>query len=60
MNLRPQDFWNLSVDEWRWLNEAGARDAPSRAEIDALVAQYPDERKGAAFPPPLAGEVSAK
>jgi len=51
MKLRPDDFWRLSVEEWRWLNEAGASGAPSRAEIEALVAQYPDEKSGA-FPPP--------
>ena len=43
MRLRPDDFWRLSVEEWRWLNEAGASAAPSRAEIEALAALYPDE-----------------
>lgn len=39
--MRPEDFWSLSLVEWRWLAEGAA--APARADFAALLALYPDE-----------------
>lgn len=44
MKLSPADFWALTPAEWRWLIEAGAPDAPRRADLDALMRLYPDEK----------------
>lgn len=44
MNLSPQDFWNLSLAEWRWLlGEAGPA-GMTREELHALAGLYPDEK----------------
>lgn len=44
MKLSPRDFWALTPAEWGWLTEAGAAAAPSRADLDALMRLYPDEK----------------
>ena len=44
MNLRPADFWTLTLAEWRFLVAATAADAPSGADLAALLALYPDDR----------------
>ncbi|PZR32969.1 phage tail assembly chaperone [Caulobacter segnis] len=43
LGLPPDAFWRLSLKEWRALTEAPAAPAPSRADLSALIARYPDE-----------------
>ncbi len=45
MGVAPESFWRLSLAEWRLL-AAGTQPAPvamARAELEALVARFPDE-----------------
>lgn len=43
--MRPQDFWALSVAEWRWIVEAAGAPPPlTRDEARRLAALYPDEK----------------
>ncbi len=43
LGLPPEAFWRLSLKEWRALTEAPPAPAPSRADLSALIARYPDE-----------------
>lgn len=43
LGLPPQDFWRLSLKEWRALTEAPPAPVLSRADLSALIARYPDE-----------------
>lgn len=43
LGLPPQAFWRLSLVEWRALTETPAAPVPSRADLTALIARYPDE-----------------
>ncbi len=54
LGLRPEDFWRLSVAEWRALT--GTDTAPGRSELTALMARFPDagEADGVSQGPPLA------
>ncbi|WP_422120042.1 phage tail assembly chaperone [Hyphomonas oceanitis] len=36
----PEDFWRLSVREWRWL--AGAGEGMSGTRLGELMAAFPD------------------
>lgn len=47
MRLSPADFWSLSPAEWRCLMAAAAPASGvlTRRELDALCAQYTDERE---------------
>jgi hypothetical protein len=42
---RPEEFWDLSVREWRALTEESAPRL-SRAAFAALAAHYPDGKDG--------------
>ncbi|MFN3910787.1 phage tail assembly chaperone [Hyphomonas sp.] len=41
--LPPAAFWRLSLREWRWI--AASRGGPGRGELEALMAQYPDDKE---------------
>lgn len=43
LGLPPEAFWRLSLKEWRALTEAPPAPVPSRADLSALIARYPDE-----------------
>jgi uncharacterized phage protein (TIGR02216 family) len=43
LGMPPEAFWRLSLVEWRVLTEAPPTPAPSRADLTALIARYPDE-----------------
>ena len=43
LGLAPEVFWRLSLKEWRALTEAPPAPVPSRADLSALIALYPDE-----------------
>ena len=43
LGLPPEMFWRLSLNEWRALTEAPPTPVPSRADLAALIARYPDE-----------------
>jgi uncharacterized phage protein (TIGR02216 family) len=43
LGLPPEAFWRLSLKEWRALTETPSAPAPSRADLSALIARYPDE-----------------
>lgn len=45
MRLSPQAFWDLSLSEWRWLAGAQAGERLDLADLKALAALYPDDRK---------------
>lgn len=38
--ILPAAFWRLSLREWRWLAADGW--APMRAELERMMADYPD------------------
>ena len=40
LGIPPEAFWRLSLVEWRILTETSPE---RRAEIEALIARYPDE-----------------
>lgn len=40
LGIEPEAFWRLSLREWRWLARAG--EAPSRADLVAMMADHPD------------------
>lgn len=40
LGIGPEAFWRLSVREWRWLARGG--EAPSRADLVAMMADHPD------------------
>lgn len=43
LGLSPDQFWRLSLVEWRWLTEPAPADRPlSRAEFDRLSQAHPD------------------
>jgi uncharacterized phage protein (TIGR02216 family) len=43
LGLAPDQFWSLTLAEWRCLTAGGdAGQALSRAKLDGLLAQYPD------------------
>ncbi len=42
MGLSPEAFWRLSWREWRWLNSTDAPPALGRAEMEALMREFPD------------------
>ena len=43
VGIGPEDFWRLSLTEWRWL---AARRAGLKAErLQELMAAFPDEEK---------------
>lgn len=44
LGLRPQDAWALSLRDLFLLLPTSVRDAPSRAELEALMRRYPDTR----------------
>ena len=54
LGVTPERFWRLSMREWRWLTAAGEAPAMTRAEMERLVARWPDGAVGArpASPPP--------
>ena len=43
LGLSPETFWRLSLKEWRALTETPPAPVPSRADLSALIARYPDE-----------------
>lgn len=43
IGIAPQAFWQLSLREWLWLSQSGAR-GMHRDELDALLQEYPDGR----------------
>lgn len=43
LGVPPQAFWLLSLVEWRALTESPPAPVPSRADLSALIARYPDE-----------------
>ena len=43
LKLPPQDFWSLSLPEWRALTQPPPAQQPlSRADLAQLMALYPD------------------
>lgn len=36
-------FWQLSLREWRWLASADAGSGLSGAELNAMIAKFPDK-----------------
>ncbi len=44
MGVTPEAFWRLSWREWRMLTDAPAQAAMERADFNALMAQFPDDR----------------
>lgn len=40
LGIGPEAFWRLSLREWRWLAQGG--DVPSRADLAAMMTDYPD------------------
>ena len=50
LGMRPDDFWALSLDEWRWLiapaRSNGSQHTLTRAGFDALRTLYPDTHYG--------------
>jgi uncharacterized phage protein (TIGR02216 family) len=43
LGIGPEAFWRLSLVEWRALTEVAPTPVPSRADLAALIARYPDE-----------------
>ena len=44
LGLSPDEFWRLSLAEWRALTAAPPQDTPlSRPDLEALLALYPDQ-----------------
>jgi uncharacterized phage protein (TIGR02216 family) len=44
LGLSPDEFWRLSLAEWRALTAAPPQDLPlSRPDLEALLALYPDQ-----------------
>ncbi|NWG54862.1 MAG: phage tail assembly chaperone [Hydrogenophilaceae bacterium] len=43
MGVTPSAFWRLSLREWRAL--AQTESAFARADLDALLARFPDEQQ---------------
>jgi uncharacterized phage protein (TIGR02216 family) len=41
--IPPEAFWRLSVAEWRALTEGGGPDPLPRADLEALLRQFPDK-----------------
>ena len=47
LRLTPEQFWRLTPAELRlMLGQGGGMPAMNRAGLDALLAAYPDKRKG--------------
>lgn len=43
LGVTPEQFWRLSLREWRALNAPQLGEALSRSAFDALARQFPDE-----------------
>ena len=39
--IRPEEFWQLSLKEWRWLAQRGEGLSPS--DLVGLLTAYPDK-----------------
>lgn len=47
LRLSPRDFWTMTPRELRAAASAfGGTDAPGRAELDRLMARFPDRKEG--------------
>jgi len=42
LGLTPEQFWRLSLREWRALNTPQLGEALSRSTFDALARRFPD------------------
>lgn len=40
--VTPEDFWRLSLREWRMLTATPGQAAMSRAELERLAERWPD------------------
>jgi uncharacterized phage protein (TIGR02216 family) len=40
----PEEFWRMSLREWRALNASPSAAVLGRAAFDALAARFPDEK----------------
>lgn len=45
LGVPPQDFWRLSVIEWRAILQAADHAALSRADLAHLMGAYPDKER---------------
>lgn len=43
MGILPEAFWRLSATEWRALTRGDGPQTLGAAELEALIAAYPDE-----------------